>query len=234
MPAAAGDPAQPGTASTSRPRSSAWSAVMSAPERARASTTRTASRAPRSGGFGPGTATGRAVCPARTPRGRARSRGCGGKAGVRARVRDIGAAAQHRDGGAIGFERAKVTGRVDAERHAADDAHPGAAAYAASRRARASAGAPARRAPTMPSARPGSANGGPAAAPIAKTASGGSASSRNGAGYAGSERAMQTIRAQRGPRVRGHPREVRAAASSRARPGATPSASSRFAEARRR
>ena len=43
MPAADAMPGVPGTASTSRPRSSAWSAVIRAPLRARASTTTVAS-----------------------------------------------------------------------------------------------------------------------------------------------------------------------------------------------
>ena len=41
------------------------------------------------------------------------------------RIRDVGAAAEHRDGPAARLQRARVSGRVDAERQAADHGHAG-------------------------------------------------------------------------------------------------------------
>ena len=113
----------PGTASTSRPSSSAKSAVISAPERSRASTTTVARASPamirfRAGkrhgaGSTPGSYSDTTSPPAATiaPR----------ELGVRRRVVAVDAAAEHRDGRPARRERAAVRLAVDAARQAADD-----------------------------------------------------------------------------------------------------------------
>ena len=93
VPAESAHVISPGTANTSRPSSSAKSAVMSAPDRSRASTTTVASaEARRRCGCAPGTATAPARRPARTRRRSARPPRCcararRGHAGSRGRSR---------------------------------------------------------------------------------------------------------------------------------------------------
>ena len=105
----------PGTASTSRPIASAWSAVISAPERRVASTTTVAwaSAATIRLRTGKRQGAGYAGPPLRDDR--AGRRDAAGERGVAPGVVAVDAAAQHGDGTAAAVERTGVRGRVDAE-----------------------------------------------------------------------------------------------------------------------
>ena len=144
----------PGTASTSRPSSSAKSAVISAPLRSRASTTTRRLAEP---GDDP------------VPRGEAPRRGLDARLvlgddeaaladpsrelRVRRRVVAVDAAAEHGDGHAARLERSAVRLAVDAARHPADDDETGRAPAPARASARPSARTPSTtRAPTTATA----------------------------------------------------------------------------------
>ena len=103
------DVISPGTASTSRPSSSARSAVISAPLRSRASTTTVACASPATIRFRAGKRHGAGS----TPGGYSetispRSAICAASCGVRARVVAVDAAAEHSDRRAAALERAAV------------------------------------------------------------------------------------------------------------------------------
>ena len=124
----------PGTAKTSRPSSSARSAVISAPLRSLASTTTVACARPatirlRAGKrHGAGSTPGgysETTRPARAdPAGELR---------MRRRIVAVDAAAENGDRGAAGFERAAMRLAVDAARHPADDDEPRGGQLAAER-----------------------------------------------------------------------------------------------------
>ena len=124
----AGDSADvisPGTAKTSRPSSSARSAVISAPLRSRASTTRVAAQRPATMRFRAGNRHGAGSTPARTRRRADRSRRS------RARARDVRpdsrdrSAAEHGDRSPARLERAAMRFAVHPSREAADHDEPG-------------------------------------------------------------------------------------------------------------
>ena len=126
VPADSADVISPGTAKTSRPSSSAKSAVISAPLRSLASTTTTAADSPAMIRFLAGKRHGAGSTPG--PYSDDDQAGLGDVAGeppVRRRVVAVDAAAEHGDGRPARVERASVRLTVDPPRQSADDHEPG-------------------------------------------------------------------------------------------------------------
>ncbi len=125
-PAASGAVTRPGTAPTSRPRSSAKAAVISEPDRTPASTTTTTSARPAISRLRAGKVQRRA----RIPGGNSETTAPRGDDAVvqrppRRGIGAVGPGAEDGDRAAVGLERAGVGGGVDPERQPGDHRDPG-------------------------------------------------------------------------------------------------------------
>ena len=181
----------PGTAKTSRPSSSARSAVMSAPLRSRASTTTVAAQRPATMRLRAGKRHGAGSTPGAYSETIKPGRGDPARElRVRGRIVAVDAAAEHGDRRRAGLERAAVRLGVDAAREARDDDEPrrararGRASARPTRRSREQA-----RAPTIATAGRESSSG--SAPPRRKRPGGGSWIARSSGGNAGAERARK-------------------------------------------
>ena len=126
VPATASDVISPGTAKTSRPSSSARSAVISAPLRSRASTTTVAAQSPATMRLRAGNRQGAGSTPgAYSETMRPASRDATRELGVRGRIVAIDAAAEDGDRRPVRLERPAMRLGVDAAGEPAHDDEPG-------------------------------------------------------------------------------------------------------------